>query len=653
MFRKRAAAVLGGLLLGCASAQAQQGYFTRYVAFGDSLTDNGRIPREVNGYSPPELLQGTWRIFEGGRWSNAPNYFEVVPGRIGVPYRAGDDYAVGGARLIRQAPDPFSSPAFAWGLPDQIDQAQARIGQFGPRDLVNVWIGYNDITPVAVNVGATPQQKADTAAFVVDNTVGAINRLAGLGARQFVVFNQKTDRAPEFVVPGLGPVNLGSNEMSLAVNAALPNALSPLSARGLNIHYFDAAGVIARLRADPTAYGFGPDALTPCTLVQACVTNGTASNGALENQRILVDGAHNTGRTNTWIAQFLANQLNAPLTIGPQGELGQAAGLAFGSALMGRLNAERRRNALPTVPGQYAADLPNRAPPTLIPVQVGSPLSLFALGTYAALDRTAQNTAQGSLGSTYGADFGGVTAGLQYQATPNLVIGAAFNYLNTSVDLRGLSNGRIDLDSFQGGLFASYTGPNLFLDGAVTYGSNRYTLDRPGVMNDRIGARPSGDTVTASGRAGYLFDLGSFRAGPIAEMSYANVHVGAYRESGDPLLTIGVRGQRLEGLTVGGGLQVRTLLPVLGGAVSPFVNLTAQHDVLDGVRTVSSFQTYAPALLIRTQTGRLGDDVYGRVSGGLDIDLGRGLSGVVTGSTSFARSGGDDRTVSAGLRYRF
>ncbi|MFJ7441640.1 hypothetical protein ACIQW5_29075 [Methylorubrum thiocyanatum] len=71
------------------------------------------------------------------------------------------------------------------------------------------------------------------------------------------------------------------------------------------------------------------------------------------------------------------------------------------------------------------------------------------------------------------------------------------------------------------------------------------------------------------------------------------------------------------------------------------------------MRTATLFQTYAPSLLIRTQTGRRGDDVYGRVAGGLDLDLGNGLSGVLIGSTSVGHAGGDDATVSAGLRYRF
>ncbi|GJD98042.1 Esterase EstA [Methylobacterium iners] len=457
-----------------------------------------------------------------------------------------------------------------------------------------------------------------------------------------MVFNQQTFRG-------------NNRDLATSFNTQFPALLQAYSDRGINVHYFDVDSLLTRLRANPTAFGYIPQAaLGSCSADPACAPIGYLNGGAAENQYISVDGVHLTGRTNSYIAAFVSNQLNAPLTSGPQGELGQSVGLAFSSTLIDFLSAERRRNMVMSVPVAYSADLPGRtAPPSTIPIQVGSPFSLFALGTYAAVDRTVQNRAAGNIGNTYGADFGGVTAGVMYQATPNLVLGAAFNYLNTSVDLRGPSNGRIDLDSFQGAGFASLSFPNFFADAAFTYGSNNYTVSRPGALNDRLSAAPGGDTFTASARIGYLFDLGAFQAGPIGEVAYANAHVAAYRESGDPLLSIGVRQQNLEGLTAGGGVQVRATLPAFGGLISPFLNVTAQHDFLDGVRTVTSFQTYAPSLLIRTQTGRFSDDVYGRVAGGLDVDLGNGLSGVITGSTSFARSGGDDHTVSAGLRYRF
>ncbi len=638
-------------LIGVQPAQAQ-GYYARYFGFGDSLTDNGRIPRELNGFSPIDNIQNLTgaKVYEGGHASNAPTFFDVVPGLIGTPYTASNDLAVSNAQSVHQDPDSTFSPAFAWGLPDQVDQALARFGRFGPRDLLNVWIGYNEI--LAVQTG-TEQQKTQAVTDLVANTVSAINRLAAAGGREFVVFNQKTDRTGRANV-GAFEIPLAGNDVALTVNTTLPSALTPLSAAGLNIHYFDVATLITRLRANPTAYGFGSDANTQCFDVPACAANGTANNGFIENQYISPDGIHNTGRANQWIANFLANQLNAPLTIGPQGELGQSAGLAFSSALIDFLSAQRRRNMALSPSSTFTADLFGRASsPATIPAQPDGQLSSFAFGTFLNVDRTAQTQAGGSLGNTFAADFGGVTAGVRYQATPNLALGGALNYLRARVDLHGLSDGRINMDSFQGAAFASLSFPNFFADAAVTYGISNYTLDRPGVLGDRLIASPNGNTVTVAGRAGYLFDFGTFMAGPLVEVAYANVGVDPYRERGDGLLTIGTQRQRLESLTAGGGIQIRTMLPLFDGLVSPFLNATAQHDSLDGMRTVTSFQTYAPTLLIRTQTGRLRDDVYGRIAGGLDLDLGNGWGGIVTGSTSFARTGGNDRSVSAGLRYQF
>ena len=637
----RTALLASGMVLSSPGlGHAQSGYYSGAYAFGDSLTDNGRIPRET-GYSPSGTFDARFgtKLYEGGRLSNAPGYFEQIPARIGAPYVPGNDYAIGGSQAVHLEPNAQFSPLFPWGVPDQIDQFAARTGRFGSRDLVTLWIGYNDITAIPA---VTAAARAAGVTTILNNNVANLDRLVGLGARELLVFSQQTFRA-------------ANADLARSFNAQLPGYLQAYSDRGINVHYFDADGLLNRLRADPTAYGFIPQAATgSCAFNPACAVIGY-TNPAVENQYISVDGIHLTARANGYLAAFVANQLNAPLTIGPQGELGQAAGLAFSSTLIDFLGAERRRNMALSVPAAFAADLPGRRPaPGLIPVQPGSPVSVFALGTYAGLDRTAQNRAgAGSLGNTYDANFGGVTAGLLYQATPNLVLGAAFNYLNARVDLRGASNGRIDLDSVQGAVFASYATPEVFADVAVTYGGNGFALDRPGVLNDRLAAAPGGDTVTVAARTGYLFDFETFRAGPIGEVTYARAGVSAYRETGDPLLTIGVRRQDLDGLTVGGGLQIRTVAPLLGGIVSPFLNLTAQHDVLDGVRTVTSFQTYAPSLLIRTETGRRGDDVYGRIAGGLDLDFGNGLSGVVTGSTSVARAGGDDYTGSVGLRYRF
>ena len=74
-------------LLTASAAQAQAPYFNQFYGFGDTLTDNGRVVRE-SGNAWTDLFDAAAgrNIYEGDRWSNAPVWYEVVPGLIGVPY---------------------------------------------------------------------------------------------------------------------------------------------------------------------------------------------------------------------------------------------------------------------------------------------------------------------------------------------------------------------------------------------------------------------------------------------------------------------------------------------------------------------------------------------------------------------------------------
>ena len=152
--KRQAAALLASasiLALSHTSSVAQTGYYSGFYGFGDSLTDNGRIAREANGYSPTgtiDALRGT-HLYQASRWSNAPGYFELLPGLIGTRYVPGNDFAIGGAQAVHQDPNALLSPTFAWGVPDQITDFTARQGRFGPRDLVLLWIGYNDLSMIS------------------------------------------------------------------------------------------------------------------------------------------------------------------------------------------------------------------------------------------------------------------------------------------------------------------------------------------------------------------------------------------------------------------------------------------------------------------------------------------------------------------------
>ena len=152
-------------------------------------------------------------------------------------------------------------------------------------------------------------------------------RLTGLGARDLLVLNQQTFR--------------GSNrDLAASFNAQLVGALTPIAASGVNVHYFDVDSLLNRFRANPTAFGYIAAASTGnCSADPACAPIGYLNGGAAENQYISVDGVHLTGKTNTYVAAFIANQLNAPLTMPVQGDMAQGSGLVFANSLLGRLDA--------------------------------------------------------------------------------------------------------------------------------------------------------------------------------------------------------------------------------------------------------------------------------------------------------------------------
>ena len=223
------------------------------------------------------------------------------------------------------------------------------------------------------------------------------------------MFNQQTFR--------------GSNrDLAASFNAQFPTYLAPLSAAGINVHYFDADSLLTRFRADPVKFGYIAAAATGnCSADPACAPIGYLNGGAAENQYISVDGVHLTGKTNSYIAAFVSNQLNAPLTVAPQTSLATGAGNAFSTTLLDRLDAYRRVNVGGGMTSSQVA-LPVKAPGGSVPISTWSPVSIFAEGIYARKD----SSGQGIDGLAFGADFGGLNAGIEYRFTPNVLVGAAF-----------------------------------------------------------------------------------------------------------------------------------------------------------------------------------------------------------------------------------
>ena len=130
-----------------------------------------------------------------------------------------------------------------------------------------------------------------------------------------------------------------------------------------------------------------------------------------------------------------------PYQIAAEADLAQAAALAFHDSLAWRLNAEHLHFA---GAGQDGANTP----------AVGR-LAVFASGNYAYAASSDRTDASGGTGND-----GGLTAGAEYSATPNLLLGAAFSYSNVGSTLNN-DSGKINFNAYQFAGFASLSFPHL------------------------------------------------------------------------------------------------------------------------------------------------------------------------------------------------
>jgi outer membrane autotransporter protein len=257
--------------------------------------------------------------------------------------------------------------------------------------------------------------------------------------------------------------------------------------------------------------------------------------------------------------------------------------------------------------------------------------------------------APGLFGFDY--DAGSGTIGVEYSVSRNLILGIAANYTGTSADVTG--GATVDVSAIQGAVYLSYATRQWFFDLLAAYGSHDLDLARPGLGDPVLGSTGASALALAA-RAGYLFDFGGLRAGPIAGLTYVHSRVDGYTETGDPQLTLTVSALTLDSLT--GSIGIRFLAPFRAGGnlVVPYLNVTLEHQFgsLDQVLTASL--TSAPALPpILSSFAAFDARDFGKIEGGLTLELGPELSASISGASTFARDESYDFRISAGLNYRF
>ena len=593
------------------------------------------------------------------RFTGGTNFVETLQSIYGLPGLT--NYAIGGARtdngntLIGEL--GVAVPPLA-GFPYELARLAYDGVRFKSTDLVTVSIGGNDSSLIthtdvafatalgleaagrAVNgTGVAPLTGTYDGVTYTNVVTYGVQQLVDAGARNIAWLsagNSKYFPQPE----GGALVDEATRDaFAHTYYQQIQLLLQPMALSGVRIFMFNFEILQQRVHDNPGMYGF--------TSATACEAGppplGPPPTGVTTNFAgcFYQNSVHPTAAAMALIGNYMANQIDAPTTVVPQGAITTSIATGFAGSLLGRLDATRSFQPF-GISNAMAYAGPTKAPAPLRPEDRWSVYSDVGYAS-ASLDKQFLNA-----GYDYHAAAG--TFGIEYRYDSRWRLGFALGYSEPDVAL-GVQNAHDHVKSYQFAGYSSFTDVHWFADALIAYGHHDFSLDRQGVI-DVIQGSTSADTFTAAGETGYLVNAGAFRVGPIAGFTYTYGVIGAYTESGDILLTMMVDRQTISALTGNAGLQLR--LPFVAGTAqySPFINLTAEQDFAGSGRDVTTTLVTAPLLPILTPVSAH-DQTYGRVAAGIGAAFGGNINATLTASTTFAREGGSDFAVSGGIKAAF
>jgi phospholipase/lecithinase/hemolysin len=316
------------LPLAARAQNAPQERIDRIVAFGTSLTDTGNgfifLSQPGNQHCgtrlnvPPydaleELLVPSGPYARGGHhFTNGAVWVEGLARSLGLAGNVrpalqntgqkASNYATGGARALG---NEFSDTQCQFNLPAQVTAYLMDFPQTTPRTVIAIEIGSNDVRDALVAAASRHDPRP-----IIANALGSLSQniiqLYGHGAQRFLLVNVP-DIGKTPAVRALGDVAVGvASNLSQAWNAGLANAVTSLTAAGINIKVLDVFTTVDDVVDHPENYGFqnATDAcLTPLQPPFVCAQPDTY---------VFWDGIHPTKAMHAVVAQEAMAVVSAP-----------------------------------------------------------------------------------------------------------------------------------------------------------------------------------------------------------------------------------------------------------------------------------------------------------------------------------------------------
>lgn len=256
-------------------------------------------------------------------------------------------------------------------------------------------------------------------------------------------------------------------------------------------------------------------------------------------------------------------------------------------------------------------------------------------------------------------DSWGITAGIDYRFDDNLVLGVAAGYSKVDSDYDEsvtVAGGGVELDSYSINVYGTWYRDNFYADALVAYSSNDYDLERDigfGGTSATAEADTDGEAWSAGAGVGYDFNRDALRYGPYARVSWTQLDVDGYTESGALGLNLDVEDQDADSLTSVLGVQAAYAISHSRGVLVPQARLEWIHEFSNDAddvitRYVSDF-TGTP-LVTRSDDS---DADYGALSLGMTALTQGGMQGFIQYETWLGLEDITEHIFTVGGRYAF
>ena len=221
-------------------------------------------------------------------------------------------------------------------------------------------------------------------------------------------------------------------------------------------------------------------------------------------------------------------------------------------------------------------------------------LGFFATGLVESLNRDVTTFQDG-----YKSTILGVSAGVDYRVSRQIVTGLVGNFSNTDGDFR-TGGGTFSTNSYGGLVFAQILPTeNTFVQITAGYTRNNYLVSRLATAlvnsvalgNDRTvssfaSSNSNGDVANVGLLTGYDHAIGRFLIGPRGGINYSRTHIGSYAENGGGGIGLQYDSQNIHSLQSTVGVQGSTVYSTRFGVLVHQVNADYIHEFANSQRHI-------------------------------------------------------------------